>query len=115
MCFSNSCSNNPLCVLISPSPLLSSLFHPMAPLIVTIVSLIPQKISKTDQVTSDLSSRKLEISILEKDLRKQQIELKSRESKMKKLQEELKEQNAKVKELSDDCEVKDLKITELEK
>lgn len=75
----------------------------------------PQKISKTDQVTSDLSSRKLEISILEKDLRKQQIELKSRESKMKKLQEELKEQNAKVKELSDDYEVKDLKITELEK
>lgn len=115
MCFSNSCSNNPLCALISPSPLLSSLFHPMTPLIVTIVSLIPQKISKTDQVTSDLSSRKLEISILEKDLRKQQIELKSRESKMKKLQEELKEQNAKVKELSDDCEVKDLKITELEK
>lgn len=103
------------CMRFSPSPLLSSLFHPMALLIVTIVSLIPQKISKTDQVTSDLSSRKLEISILEKDLRKQQIELKSRESKMKKLQEELKEQNAKVKELSDDCEVKDLKITELEK
>ena len=66
-------------------------------------------------MSSELSSKRLEISKLEKDIRKQQTNLRSKESEVKRLQEELKEQRWKVQQLSDNCEVKDHKIGDLEK
>lgn len=74
-----------------------------------------QRINKDEQAASDMTSKRLEISKLEKDIRKLQTDLRSKESEVKKVQEELKEQNWKLQQLSDDCEVKDHKISDLEK
>ena len=64
---------------------------------------------------AELSSKRLELSKLEKDSRKQQTELRSKDKELKRLQEELKEHGWKVNQLTDDCEVKDHKIEDLEK
>lgn len=70
---------------------------------------------KDEHVVAELSSKRLELSKLEKDSRKQQTELRSKDKEIKRLQEELKEQGWKVNQLTDDCEVKDHKIEDLEK